>query len=211
MIPFPRLSTASTGTRADRKSMLVPMRERWQGATLAELVAWMQVEVSARWLKRLRKDGSWATYCDHAVADFLDQWYQGKCAFPAWVWWMPAALQALEAGEDVIPVYGKTVRELGAPSLYRWLRDTGADYGWIYFKSAKNLQDHCDTHNHPGVIATLRHVAVCLPSQTAPGVRGALPLTWQAGARNWSYRRTDDWFRRFDGTVFCCFHPDLSE
>lgn len=212
MIPFPRLSTASTGTRGDRKSMLVPMRERWTGTELAELVEWMSVETSLRWLPRTRPDGSLATYCDHATADFLDQWFgAGRVPFPAWVWWVPRAIEAMQDGETLRPILRSTVRELGAPSLYRWLLDDGADYGWQYFKTAADLQKHCDECGHPGVIATLRHVAVCLPSQTAPDLKGSAPLTWQAGSRNWSYRREDDWFRRFPDTVFCCFHPPISE
>lgn len=214
--PFPRLSNARRGARNNRSGMIVPMLERCPRVSLGargvrELVEWMNVENSVRWAPRTRDDGSLATYCDHAVADFLDQLHgAGECPFPAWVWWTPSALMAFENLEGPSSaVIRSTVRELGAPSLYQWMRDWSEDYGWQLFDTWRDLQDHCDEGGHAGVICTMRHTCVVLPSEChqGSGSGGWGPLTWQAGIRNWSYRRESDWFRKFPETIFACWHP----
>ena len=206
--PFPRLSNARRGTRDNRSGMIVPMLERWGGGNIRDLVSWMDVENSVRWSARTRDDGSLATYCDHAVADFLDQLHGANvCPFPAWVWWNPTALTAFDSVDELKPILRSTVRELGAPSLYQWMRDWSEDYEWQLFATWRDLQNHCDETGHAGVICTMRHTAVVLPSFVCPNAEGWGPLTWQAGVRNWSYRRESDWFRKFPETIFACWHP----
>jgi hypothetical protein len=205
MIPFPKLSNARKGTRANRSSMIVPMGERWDmKGGIEGLVSWMDVEHSTRWLPRMRADGSVATYCDHAAADFLDQFYgAGVVPFPAWVWWTPDAIRLLSDGEEIKPILHKTARELGAPSLHRWLSEDSWDYGWVHFSCWQDLQDHCNKYDIPGVIATARHVAIVRPEERSIG---RAPFTWQAGVVNSSGRRVNDWFYRFPTTVFAAWH-----
>lgn len=220
---MPILDRPHGGRRDNRRNMLTPMGERWNGHTgdlvadLVALVQWMAVDSSFRWMPHPgRTPGKLATYCDHYACDFMEQ-LTGQVVLSAWVWWLPEALEAIREGQDVEPVRGETVREHGARSLHAWLPEFGDEFGWRSEKNVSGLKAVLNSTPTVGLITTPTHVAIALPDACgdALGVTpGGVVLTSQAGSRNAQAWRKDDWFRRNADTRFYSFpfpKPDPTE
>ena len=56
------------------------------------------------------------------------------------VWWSQAAIVDLAQGKSIQPLYGKTIDELRANDLFRWLRDFGPAFGWRQTSTLTKLQ-----------------------------------------------------------------------
>jgi hypothetical protein len=209
-------TTRRPGTRSDRNGYLSPMSERWPGGTIADLVTWMDVEVSERWRKRTTSAGKLATYCDQYAADFVHELTELQLT-SAWVWWTTDAERRIRAGETVAAVYGDTIMEHGAKGLHQWMSRCGHEFGWTSEKDGASLQRLVDQHGTIGLILTPSHVAVVVPSVCAevlgaelrPPVRSGPCLTSQAGARNFALSWESDWFHRRTDTVFVWLEPGL--
>ena len=207
--PFPYLKQSSKGTRANKLSFAAPMMVRWNrpvGSTheqaLASLVTWMDVENAKRWRP---EDGK--TYCDEAAEDFLDQFYGSyKVAFAASVWWTDKSLESIKAGSTPKIEWPTTVKSNGARGLHDWLHKWSTAYGWITFEKEEDFYNWLNTTpNALGVISTPGHVAIALPDSVNPQIRknGTTCLTWQAGAKNYNYRRNSSWYSKNSSTIFC--------
>lgn len=211
MLTMPIIDRPRGGRRDNRRNLLTPMGERWNGVTgdfivdLAALVAWMAVDTSLRWMPHPgRTPGKLATYCDHYATDFLDQLF-GAPPIPGWTWWLDGV-----EDDGVDPVIGKTVREFGAKSLHAWLPEFGAEFGWQAEKDESGLRNVLNATPTVGLITTPRHVAIALPDACGPllGVSdGPVILTSQAGSRNVRAWRQNDWFRRNAAVQFHSFLP----
>ncbi|MGB3246432.1 MAG: hypothetical protein WBB25_18000 [Sulfitobacter sp.] len=135
------------------------------------------------------------TFCNIYAHDF--------CAlagvyFPR-VWWNDTGLAKIQAGQDVAPLYGNTIREMRANDLFRWLRDYGAEHGWQRAIDATELQNNANLGAVCLIIARRKqegksgHV-VAVVAETSdhaakrmPGGEVSSPLQSQAGSSNFNF------------------------
>ena len=121
------------------------------------------------------------------------------------VWWTSGAIVRLVAGEQVKPVYDKTVTELNANRLADWFEQFGASFGWRFLTDPTILQQEAN-QGKLGVIVAQRvnqnfsgHI-VAVPPETATqratrnGNAVTIPLQSQAGARNRKYFANLNWW-----------------
>lgn len=92
-----------------------------RAAQLLEIVHWLRVDRSARYLRK----GS-STFCNIYSYDYC---FLAGAYLPR-VWWTATAISALNSGRSVAVVYDQTVRELNANSLHDWLPEFGPQFGW---------------------------------------------------------------------------------
>jgi hypothetical protein len=141
------------------------------------------------------------TYCNIYACDYC---YLAGVYLPR-VWWLPAALAALEKREKVEPIYGKTVAEVSANGLYTWLHKWGAAFGWQHTTSLDMLQAKVNSGKvglicgQSAQVARSGHIACVLPEagkQTATYRAGKVhcPLLSQAGAINRPYYNNARWW-----------------
>ena len=175
---------------------------------LDAVVAWLDVEHSARW----QPEGE-LTYCNVYAADFC---FLAGVYLPR-TWWKDKALMAIARGQTPEVVYDETIREMRADHLLAWLSDFGPQFGWQRVIDATALQAAANAGG-VGVICAARdavglpgHITVVLPETAAlPAIRDAdghvlLPVQSQAGAVNcarfrdpgngtwWRDRKFRDW------------------
>ena len=109
------------------------------------------------------------------------------------------------AGGEALPViYDKTVRELTANDLHRWMGDWGAGFGWQPCASVDDLQSRVNGGGL-GVITAQRvdlsksgHITVVLPENPQhaalrPPAGIVAPLQSQAGRTNKPYFASRWW------------------
>lgn len=171
--------------------------------SLTRIIEWLDVENT----NNVRyKPTSTSTYCNIYAYDYC---YLAGVYLPR-VWWTSRALIDLSAGRDVRPVYGETVHELNANSLYRWFREFGTTFGWRRTASIDEMQNAANNGQAVIVSAPNRvpnrsgHICAVVPETSAQrAVRSGgivtKPLQSQAGARNFRYR-TDTWWLRLSST-----------
>jgi|GEM_PF-6815388 len=117
------------------------------------------------------------------------------------VWWKEAALAKIKNGETVKPVYGKTVYEMNANAITKWMAEYGDDFGWK--KETDIAQAQAEANN--GKIAILLaanknakrsgHVSVILSETEQHKANGDMPLASQAGASNYEHQAvTSKWW-----------------
>jgi hypothetical protein len=170
-----RSSTAAAGKRVEQ---------------LRAIIDWLDVERKARY-----SPTTTSTYCNIYAYDYC---YLSGVYLPR-VWWTAKAISDLSAGRSVPVQYDSTVRELNANSLYNWLQDFGAEFGWRRTASLDEAQDAAN-QGKVAVICAQRvdlnrsgHIAAVAP-ETPPQHSAArksgrvnLPLQSQAGVRNSCY------------------------
>ena len=165
---------------------------------LTAIADWLDVERSARYLPA---DGK--TYCNIYATDYcyLAAAYLPRC------WWTGDALLRMGAGQVVEPQYDRSIREMRADDLYRWLIDFGAMFGWRRVADATALQRAANVGG-VGVICADRHdegrsghITVVVPeTASSKALRDAAgnvtqPLQSQAGSRNRRYGSAGtDWW-----------------
>jgi len=162
---------------------------------LHAIIQWLQVERSLRYAR-----GGGKTFCNIYAYDYCHL----AQAFLPRVWWTRAALRKLDQGIAVTPVYGTTVTELNANSLYQWFNDFGDDFGWRRAPTLDDLQ----TAANQGAVAIISglnanpnrsgHIVTIAPETTAFTARRAggvvtCPVQSQAGAINFQYGGTVWW------------------
>ena len=135
------------------------------------------------------------TFCNIYAHDYC---HLAGCYLPR-VWWTPAALVALAQGQQVKPLYGKTVDEQRANDLFRWLRDFGMQFGWRQTGTLSKLQLEVN-HGAIGILAARRkedgrsgHIVAIVPETEEHRARRnaagevIAPLQSQAGVSNFRY------------------------
>jgi hypothetical protein len=202
-VPAVHLSENSPSSRRDRTSGRAspigepgrPTRDITASAgqrvqQLTAIADWLDVEHSARYLPA---DGK--TFCNIYATDYcyLAGAYLPRC------WWTGDALLRMGAGQVVEPQYDRSIREMRADDLYRWLIDFGERYGWRRVADATALQNAANAGGVGVICADRReegrsgHITVVVPeTATAQAVRDAAgnvsqPLQSQAGTRNRRY------------------------
>ncbi|MCI4663800.1 MAG: hypothetical protein MRY74_03675 [Neomegalonema sp.] len=183
-------------------------------AELAQIIEYLDVAKGAH---ERYQPGRGATFCNIYAHDY--------CAlagvyFPR-VWWTDAALLQIANGKVPAPRYGKTVREMRANDLLRWLADYGPQHGWVRAVSLTELQAKANQGAVGLIIARRKiegrsgHVAIVAPEigrHKAKRTRSGevlRPLQSQAGSRNFKYSpgRSAWWTaNRFAESAFW-YHP----
>jgi len=162
---------------------------------LTEIVKWLDVENKGRYLPNSKH-----TYCNIYAYDYC---YLAGVYLPR-VWWYPTAIDKLKKGNSVSPIYGETVHELNANSLYEWLREYGPTFGWnatFDYTAMQNAANNgqvviiCGANKVPNKSG---HITAVVPETanqkaTKNGSTVTHPLQSQAGATNQKYMTRAWW------------------
>lgn len=168
---------------------------------LAAVITWLDSE-NPQHLRYWPRDQQ--TFCNIYAHDYC---FLAGCYLPR-VWWNAPAIVALSAGKTVEPLYGKTIDEVRANDLFRWLRDFGLQFGWRQTTSLQELQDEANLGAVGLIVARRKEegrsghiVAVVAETAAVPAKRRAdgtlvSPVQSQAGATNFQ-RGTGkaDWYK----------------
>lgn len=167
--------------------------------SLTDIIKWLDVEKTSH----LRyQPNTIDTYCNIYAYDYC---FLAGVFLPR-VWWMPQALVDLAAGKKVKPIYGETVHEMNANSLFRWLKNFGPTFGWTRTASIDEMQTAANNGQIVIICAENRtpnrsgHIVMVVPetsSDKAVRTDGVVvkPLQSQAGRNNHKYQ-TDLWWVR---------------
>jgi len=173
---------------ADRPARSGPEGARG-AAGLARIVDYLDV-AKADHLRYQPRAGM--TFCNIYATDYAHL----AGAYLPRVWWTDSALRRLALGEPVEVTYGQTVRELNANSLYDWLDEHGAEFGWARELDLTLLQAAANAGEVCVIVAKRRdlnssgHITAVVPEQEGTEARHAAdgevlrPLESQAGTRN---------------------------
>ena len=156
---------------------------------LTGIIKHLKVKTSARYAAT-----STSTYCNIYAYDYC---YLGSVYLPR-VWWNQQAILKLKAGASVSPIYGQTVDEINANSLYNWLRDWGNDYGWDRVTEVTEMQKAANNGQVAIICAKNKtpnksgHICAVVPETsndkaTYNGTTVVIPLQSQAGRSNYDY------------------------
>lgn len=171
-----------------------------RAAQLHEIIAYLDSE-HARHLRYGPKET--ATYCNVYAHDYC---YLADVYLPR-VFWTPAALVRLGAGEPVPVRYDATVRELSANALHDWLRDFGPGFGWQWVQDLDVLQASANLGQVCLIVAKRKdlnrsgHIVAVAPEGRLNAARGAdgsvrHPVESEAGATNHRLIvKTSAWWR----------------
>jgi len=191
---FPRNARAKLTSTEMRHCPLadLPIRPHRDGqspdnrcAELHQIVADLNVANSARYAPTTQ------TFCNIYAYDFC---FLAGVYLPR-VWWTSKALLAMAGGETQPVIYDKTVRELTANDLHRWMGDWGSSFGWRACTSVEDLQSSVN-NGGLGAITAQRvdlsrsgHITVVIPENAQhSALRQAAsivaPLQSQAGRTN---------------------------
>jgi len=179
-------------------------------AELAAIIDWLAVDKTSN--KRYQPTST-ATFCNIYTHDYC---FLAGVYLPR-VWWLPGAIERLAKGEDVEPIYEKTIDEQRANDLFRWLRDFGPRFGWRATGTLTKLQDAANLGGL-GIIVARRqedgrsgHIVMVVPETDSNRARRnsdgevIAPLQSQAGSVNFQYGRGIlDWWTsdRFAASAF---------
>ncbi len=194
--------------KAGAHSLNEPGQPERQGSTpddlrndLTAIINWLAVDNP----KHLRyQPNSISTFCNIYAHDYC---HLAGVYLPR-VWWSQAAIMDLARGKSVQPLYGKTIDELRANDLFRWLRDFGPDFDWRQTSTLTKLQTGVN-QGGIGLIVARRvldgksgHIVAVVPETNAKKAKRnsagdvTAPLQGQAGARNFRYGTgKQDWWK----------------
>lgn len=165
--------------------------------SLTKIVNWLDVENTAH--LRYKPIPS-ATYCNIYAYDYC---FLAGVYLPR-VWWMSKALIDLNAGKKVTPIYGETVGELNANSLFTWFKEFGGMFGWNRTASVDEMQTAANNGQVVIICAQNKipnrsgHICPVVPetnANKAERTNGVVvrPLQSQAGRTNRKYQ-TNPWW-----------------
>ncbi|MDB5201153.1 MAG: hypothetical protein JWQ27_562 [Ferruginibacter sp.] len=160
-------------------------------ADLINIISWLNVEKPSN--KRYQSvNGS--TFCNIYAHDYC---FLAGVYLPR-VWWTQSAIAKLAQNEPVVPLYGNTIEEMRANSLYRWLNDFGDRFGWRQTGDLNKLQNAANIGAVAIIIARRvqdgksGHVTIVAPeTEAVKAKRDAIgtvvaPVQSQAGVRNFN-------------------------
>lgn len=156
---------------------------------LTSIVNWLDVERKARYAPNSRH-----TYCNIYAYDYC---YLASVYLPR-VWWTSSALIKLRQGQAVQPVYGETVNEINANSLFVWLQEFGPSFGWNRTFDFTAMQQAANDGQVVVVCGQNRvpnrsgHITAIVPETnqqraSRSGATVSSPLQSQAGRSNHKY------------------------
>lgn len=170
---------------------------------LTQIINWLDVENQERY-----EPTSVNTFCNIYAYDYC---FLAGVYLPR-VWWMPSALEKLEQGVPVSPIYAHTVHELNANSLYNWLKEHGPTFGWSRTFDLTQMQNAANDGLVVIICAQNRllnrsgHICPVVPETSTMkakrnGSMVTIPLLSQAGRNNLKYFTRNWWtadtFREF--------------
>lgn len=179
-------------------------------AELAAIIDWLAVDKTSN--KRYQPTST-ATFCNIYTHDYC---FLAGVYLPR-VWWLPGAIERLAKGEDVEPIYEKTIDEQRANDLFRWLRDFGPRFGWRATGTLTKLQDAANLGGLGIIVARRKddgrsgHIVMVVPETDSNRARRnsdgevIAPLQSQAGSVNFRYGTNKlDWWKddRFAASAF---------
>lgn len=147
---------------------------------LHHIIDWLDVERSKRYEPTPN-----STFCNIYAHDYC---YLAGAYLPR-VFWTLQAQTDWVAGRNQAAIYGRTVREMSANDLYRWLKVNGPEYGWVEVNSAA-AQEAADNGKAVVICARNRnearsgHITVVVPNSPAMQSRQYIPVQSQAGRTN---------------------------
>lgn len=159
---------------------------------LWEIADYLNVESSKRYEPRKGK-----TYCNVYASDFCNL----AGAYLPRVWWMKTD----GCYKKVNPVYGKTVREMSANSLWKWLEDYGDIFGWdfIWGRGYDKRFSVAQQYVNEGKIVIISgfnmkgpgHICVVLPESREIKARADHPVISEAGGINYKATNLSYWWK----------------
>lgn len=177
--------------------------------SIQQLIDTLDVKHSLRY-QRTPED----TYCNVYAYDFC---YFSKVYLPT-VWWTPESLEKILAGEEVVPVFEKTVDRIYSSAIHDWLLKWGASFGWKRMTDLDEIQQKVNSEGGVGIICAKRkivglsgHIVPIVPETNAKKAyreNGVViyPLQSQAGKLNYNYfsKARKDWWNheRYSSHVF---------
>lgn len=170
-------------------------------AELAAIIDWLAVDNPAHQRYQPQRG---ATFCNIYAHDYC---HLAGVYLPR-VWWTSAAIEALAQQKKVEPFYGRTIDELRANDLFRWLRDFGLRFGWRQTGTLSKLQLEVN-QGAIGLIVARRtndgaagHIVAVVPETDEHRARRdvagevSAPLQSQAGVTNFRYGTSKaDWWK----------------
>ena len=180
-------------------------------AQLAAIIDWLGVDKPAN--KRYQPTGSGTTFCNIYAHDYC---FVANVYLPR-VWWLPGAIEQLAKGENVEPLYEKTIDEQRANDLFRWLNDFGPRFGWRQTSTLTKLQEAANLGGIGIIVARRKadgrsgHIVAVVPETNDQKAKrdgdGSVtaPLQSQAGVTNFRYRAAPtQWWtgEQFAGSAF---------
>lgn len=159
-----------------------------RAAQLADIIAWLNPEKSARHLPDKSN-----TYCNIYAYDYA---CLAQCYIPR-IWWTQKAIHELTLGHTVVIKYEDTVDEWTANMLYQWFRDWGGQFGWTAAHDLDELQSNANAGGVSIIVAKNSqghgHITAVVPE--IPGKQAkrdaagkvVIPLESQAGSTNHNY------------------------
>jgi hypothetical protein len=201
------LPTSASVARGNKARLAYPLNETGQktrntsaaaavkAGELTAIVNWLDVERKARY-----GPTSQHTYCNIYAYDYC---YLARVFLPR-VWWLQSAIDKLKQGKAVSPIYGQTVSELNANSLFNWLKDYGPTFGWNRTFDLTQMQNAANGGQVVIICAQNRkpnrsgHICPVVPETaskkaTRSGVTVTHPLQSQAGRSNIKYFNRNWW------------------
>lgn len=198
-LPRPNVTIARANASGQAYRLTEPGCPPYDGTaeSVMAILRWHDVERGGRWkpLPATTYCNVYATDVAHACGVYLPR-----------VWWAQAAIKSFQNGTPVSAVYAKTVVELSANMLYRWLAGPfSVDFGWRLVTLTEG-QDAAN-QGRPVVICARKvveahsgHISVLAPeTDTVRAVRDAagnvrLPAQSQAGGRNELHAVARNWW-----------------
>ncbi|WP_339655655.1 hypothetical protein [Flavobacterium frigidarium] len=193
-------------TRMKYKPMLdasIPFRDESTATTkkqtIAQLIEKLNVKENIRY-KRTVED----TYCNVYSFDYC---HFTNVYLPT-VWWTDEAIDRLQAGEDVEPIYNDTVKTIYSSAIHDWFLQWGAAFGWKRTMDVNELQEKVNKEGAIGIICAKRkirglsgHIVPVVPETATKKAyredgRVIYPLQSQAGKVNYKYfaKVKKDWW-----------------
>lgn len=182
--------------------------------SLHKLIKKLDVKNSLRY-QRTPED----TYCNVYSYDYC---YFAKVYLPT-VWWTDEAIKRLENGEDVQPIFHKTVEPIYSSAIHDWFSKWGHLYGWRQIHNLTEIQNLVNDNGGIGIICAKRkivglsgHIVPIVPeTEKKKAFRNEnnevlYPLQSQAGKLNYNYfaRKRRDWWNHPRYSSFVLFYHD---
>ena len=191
MIPQIHLFSSAPSTRSMISRRAYPLNEANMPigdgtvSAIRRIIDFLDVTKSVRYIRTAT-----TTFCNIYAYDYA---YLSGAYLPR-VWWTPDTLQSLDFDN---PVYGKSLVEMSANSLYEWFRNYGASFGW---KEVNVTDGQIAANNGKCVIMVAAnrnrnksgHIGAIVPetdSEKCVGANGLIiyPVMSQAGSVNKKY------------------------
>lgn len=158
--------------------------------SIAQLIDKLDVENNLRYQRTVED-----TYCNVYSYDYC---YFSKVYLPT-VWWTPESLEKVLEGQEVEPVFEKTVDRIYSSAIHDWFLEWGPSFGWERMFTVEGIQNKVNANGGVGIICAKRrekglsgHIVPVVPEtdvHKAYRENGIVvyPLQSQAGKLNYNY------------------------